>query len=285
MPALSAPFVADLAFPEAPRWHDGQLWFSDMIGRRVCTVDEAGILQSTAHFDDMPGGIGFLPDGTPLVVGMTSSLLFAIRDGHPEVYAELCAGSDVHLDDMAVSADGTAYVGAVGTIAADAKRMSDGAIMRVTPDGTVTREAGDLAFPNGMAISHDGTTLLVNETFAERVTAFDITTDGRLSNRRKWAALPGTHPDGLAVDSDGAVWVGCYAEEKFVRVRKGGEVTHVLPTPGRWATGVALGGPDGHTLFLATADTDQRRFFRGDSHGRLDTVRVEVPAPNDIRSS
>jgi sugar lactone lactonase YvrE len=276
----SIPFVPDLAFPEALRWRDGQLWFSDMIGKRVCTADGDGSVRSVEHFDEMPGGIGFLPDGTTLVVGMTSSRLFAIKNGLPEVYADLADCNGGHLDDMTVTTDGTAYVGSVGDMTANTEGVSPGgAIIRVTPAGAAIRDAGDLAFPNGVAVSSDRTTLLVNETFAERITAFDITAGGRLTNRRTWAALPAMHPDGLTIDADGAAWVGCYSEEKFVRVLEGGEITHVISTAGRWATGVALGGPDRHTLYLATAETDQRKFFRGDSHGRLDAVHVDVPAP------
>ncbi|MGH3969089.1 MAG: SMP-30/gluconolactonase/LRE family protein, partial [Mycobacterium sp.] len=165
------PFVPDLVFPEALRWRAGQLWFSDMIAKRVCTADEDGRVRSLAHFDEMPGGIGFLPDGTPLVVGMTSSRLFTIHDGHAEVYADLGDGSGGHLDDMAVCTDGTAYVGSVGDMAAKSTDAPpDGAIVRVTPAGAVIREASELAFPNGAVMASGGTTLLVNETFAERIT-------------------------------------------------------------------------------------------------------------------
>lgn len=180
---------------------------------------------------------------------------------------------------MAVAIDGTAYVGAVGNMSADTEGTPPGgALVRVTPSGVVSRDADNLAFPNGAVLTDANTTLLVNETFGERITAFDIGEDGRLLNRRTWAALPGLHPDGLAVDELGAAWVGCYREEKFVRVLQGGRITDVITTAGRWATGAELGGPDGHTLFLLSADTDQRRFFNGDSRGRIDTVRVDTPA-------
>lgn len=269
----------DLLFPEAPRWRRGRLWFSDMIGKRVCTADAAGVIETVAVFDEMPGGIGFLPDGTPLVVGMASSCVHAIGNGNTDVYADLREAAGGHLDDMAVAPDGTAYVGAIGVVTAQtAGAPPAGSIVRVSPDGAISRDAGDLAFPNGAVVTADGRTLLVNETFAERVTAFDIDDGGGLSNRRVWAALPGMHPDGLAVDDAGAAWVGCYAEQLFVRVLEGGEITDTVATPGSWATGVELGGPDGHTLFICTAETDQTRFFRGDSRGRIDTVRVDVPA-------
>jgi sugar lactone lactonase YvrE len=276
---IIAPFVTDLRFPEAPRWRSGRLWFSDMIGKRVCAADPAGTVNTIAVFDEMPGGIGFLSDGTPLVVGMGSARLYAVRDGRSVLYADLGRWADGHLDDMAVASDGTAYVGVVGVMTATTEGAPPGGrILRVSPCGGVSVEATDLAFPNGAVFATAGRTLLVNETFAERRTAFDIDDDGGLSNRRVWAELPGVHPDGLAIDSAGAAWVGCYLEQKFVRVLEGGEITDTVATAGRWATGVELGGPDGHTLFILTAETDRRRFFRGDSRGRIDTLRVAVAA-------
>lgn len=270
------PFIGDLSFPEAPRWRAGQLWFSDMVGKRLCTADLDGTVRTVARFDEMPGGIGFLPDGTALVVGMSSARVFAIRNGGVEVYAELGAAAPGHCDDMVVASDGTAYVGVVGNITADLDGAPfGGAIGRIAPGGHVTRDADELAFPNGAVVINDET-LLVNETFAERITAFDIADDGSLAARRTWAELPAMHPDGLAADADGAAWVGCYLEGKFVRVLEGGEVTDVITTGGRWATGVELGGPDGRTLFLCSADTDVPRFFRGDSRGRIDTVNLDA---------
>lgn len=279
MDVSRTPVVSELGFPEAPRWRDGQLWFSDMIGRRVCKLLPDGSLDTVSRFEEMPGGIGFLPDGTPLVVGMSSVCLYTIGRRRPEVYADLRGVAGAHLDDMVVAVDGTAYVGAVGDRGANsADSPPPGAIVRVAPDGEVSVEAEGLAFPNGMVISADGQRLLVNETFAERITVLDIDQAGALSDGRTWAALPGLHPDGLTVDDAGAAWVGCYREHKFVRVCEGGEITDTIPTDKRWATGVELGGADDHTLFMCTADTDHRRFFRGDSRGGIDSARVDVRA-------
>lgn len=272
------PFIGDLSFPEAPRWRAGQLWFSDMVGKRLCTASTDGTVQIMAEFAEMPGGIGFLPDGTPLVVGMSSARVFAVRNGGVEVYAELGAAASGHCDDMVVASDGTAYIGAVGDVTEDMEGAPvGGAIVRVAPDGRVSRDAEELAFPNG-AVVIDNETLLVNETFGERITAFDIADDGSLCARRTWAELPAMHPDGLAADADGAVWVGCYLEGKFIKVREGGDVTDVITTGSRWATGVEVGGPDADTLFLCSAETDVQRFFRGDSHGRIDAVNLDACA-------
>lgn len=141
----ATPLVPDLLFPEAPRWRAGQLWFSDMIAQRVCTAYPDGTVRKVAHFDEMPGGMGFLPDGTPLIVGIPSTRLFAIRNGHPEVYAELGDAAEGHLDDLAVAPDGTAYVGAIGQITPDMENSPpSGAIIRVAPNGTGSRDADNL---------------------------------------------------------------------------------------------------------------------------------------------
>jgi sugar lactone lactonase YvrE len=250
-----------------------------MIAKRVCTVDVTGVVSTVSVVDEMPGGLGFLPDGTALVVGMVSARVYSICNGRTHLYADLHDAAGGHLDDMAVAVDGTAYVGSIGRMTATTMGAPPGGgIIRVSSAGAVSLDAEGLAFPNGAVVAADGRRLLVNETFAGRITSFGIGSGGVLTNRRVWAELPGMHPDGLAVDSAGAAWVGCYLEQKFVRVLEGGVITDTIVTAGRWATGVELGGADGHTLFLLTADTDQRRFFRGDSRGQIDCVRVEVPA-------
>jgi len=274
-PRSSSLLAADLLFPEAPRWHDGELWFSDMLARRVCRISDGNVV-TVADFDEMPGGLGFLPDGTPLVAGMQSGRLYTVRDGATSVYADVGQVKDGHFDDMVVSAAGTAYVGGVGVMNEDSLH-AEGSIITVRLDGQLVEEATDLKFPNGCAITHDGATLLVNETFAEQVLAFDIMPSGSITNKRVWASLPGRHPDGLCVDSEGAAWVGCFSEHEFIRVLEGGTVAEVISSGSRWATGVALGGVDGRTLFMTSSDTDVQRFFASDAVGRIDTAVVDVP--------
>jgi sugar lactone lactonase YvrE len=269
--------IEDLRFPESPRWRDGLLWFTDMLGRSVNTVDLDGRLVEVARLPETAGGLGFLPDGTPIVVAMESARIYALDADGLRLYSDLGHLAGGHLDDMTVSADGTAYPGGVGVFTAESGPVGGG-ILRVSPTGAISRETEEIAFPNGGAIIAEGRVLLVNETFGERVLAFDIATDGSLANRRSWAELPGMHPDGIAVDAEGAAWIGCYTENKFVRVEEGGRITDTIETEGRWATGVALGGPDGHLLFFISSDTDVRRFFKGKSEGRIETVRVPVPA-------
>ena len=276
------PLLTGLRFPEAPRWRDGRLWFSDMLDRRVCSVDLDGQLTTIAKLDDMPGGLGFQVNGTPVVVGMNSARLFVLADGTATPRSDLGASAD-HLDDMVVTHDGVAYVGAVGAKIAAGQRPS-GKVIRVDADGQITTVATGIAFPNGCAVSPDGR-LLLSETMGNQILAFDIEPDGSLAGRRTFAHLPGLHPDGLALDAAGAVWIGCYSESIFVRVIDGGRITHVIEAEDRWATGVELGGPDGHTLFMTSSRTEIRKFFRGEAVGRIDTVRVDIPAatPYSVR--
>lgn len=267
-----------LRFPEAPRWHEGALWFSDMVGRRVCRLTDVGTVETVATLDDMPGGLGFLADGSPLVVGMTTSTLYVLRDGAARPWLDLTEDAHGHLDDMVVDAAGVAWVGGVGHFSADGPPPTDGRLLRVTSDRATTTVATDVAFPNGSAVSPDGRSLLVSETMASRVLAFTVTVDGALTDRRVFAELPGLHPDGLTLDAEGAVWVGCYAESQFARVEDGGRITEVIPTGTRWATGVTLGGADGRTLFLTSSQTTVEEFFAGTCVGQVDAVRVDVPA-------
>jgi sugar lactone lactonase YvrE len=168
-----------------------------MIGKRVCSTDLGGTVETVAHFEEMPGGIGLLSSGTLLVVGMSSARLYAIHDGRAEACAELHQIAGGHLDDMVVASNDIAYVGAVGTMTAKAKDAPPGGgIVRVTPGGAARLLATDMAFPNGMVMTADGRTLLVNETFAERITAFDIDDVGVLSNRRTGPNCRGCIPTG-----------------------------------------------------------------------------------------
>ena len=178
-----------------------------------------------------------------------------------------------HLNDMYVAPDGRAYVDAYD----DHFDTTSHRVVMVAPDGAVVVVAEALAFPNGIAATPDGTTLLVSETFAGCITAFDIRADGTLAERRVWAQLPeGAHPDGLCLDEAGHVWVASYLSGEFLLVREGGEVLQRLVFDDRWAMSCCLGGDDGRSLLLCTAETSQDDYFAGRSVGHLDVVRVDV---------
>jgi sugar lactone lactonase YvrE len=153
-------------------------------------------------------------------------------------------------------------------------------LFRVDQDGTVAVVAEDLKIPNGMVVTPDGTTLIVAETFGNRLTAFDIADDGSLSGRRVFADLGERRPDGICLDAEGAVWVGSFATSEYVRVREGGEVAQIIETPGRWAVSCVLGGPDGNDLYCTTVELEIADYLDGRGHGRIERARVDVPGPS-----
>jgi sugar lactone lactonase YvrE len=263
--------VPALKFPEGPRWHDGALWFSDQLGgavRRLVGTGADTRVDVVAEIS-RPSGLGFLSDGTTLVASMdTCQVLRIDAGGAVSVHADLSAYGK-HLNDMYVDARGRAYVDAYGD------DWSAGDLVLVHPDGTVTGPAATgLAFPNGIDTPDGGATLLVAETFAACITAFDVAADGSLGNRRVWASLPDRVPDGICVDGDGSLWVASYATGEFVHVREGGEILDVITVEGRWAMACAIGGASGRTLFLCSAETDQERYFAADAVGHLETVEL-----------
>ena len=247
-----------LAFPEGPRWHEGWLWFSDVTNKRVERVDIEGRREVVATFDDRPSGLGFLPDGALLVVAMIQRRLLRVTSGKIEQYADLRDFGGNFANDMVVDADGRAYVGVrsaalkPGFAVPDAKDAPD-VVVRVDPSGAASIAADQMVSPNGTVITPDGRTLVIAETYAHRLTAFDRASDGTLSGRRIFAEVDGVYPDGICLDDDGAVWVGSPYSDEFVRVRDGGEITDRLSVPGGVAC--ALGGADRTTLFLLAVDS------------------------------
>ena len=267
-----------LLFPECPRWHEGKLWLSDMSAYKVQTVDLDGRLETIASVAERPAGLGFLPDGRLMVISMRNRRLLRLEaDGLGEI-ADLTDLTTGNLNDMVVDAEGRAYIGNFG-YDYDSSPMSlrPTNIVLVTPDGRARSVADGLIFPNGMVISPDGGTLIVAETFASRLTAFTVTPDGSLTDRRSFAELGGPLPDGICLDADGAVWVGSPTTGEFLRVVEGGTVTHRVPVPGKWAVACMLGGSDRLTLFLCTAETTPEDQSKDKSKGWIETVRVEVP--------
>ncbi|MBN9493256.1 SMP-30/gluconolactonase/LRE family protein [bacterium] len=266
------PLVDGLVFPEGPRWHDGRLWFSDMHDRAVFTVTLKGELDRVANVPERPSGLGFLPDGRLLVVSMCDRRLLRLD---PDVLREHANLTDValgDLNDMVVDSQGRAYVGNFGFDYNAGGEFKPANLVMVQPDGAVRVVADDLLFPNGPVITPDNRTLIVAETYGRRLTAFSIAEDGSLENRRVFAEFEAATPDGICLDADGAIWVGSPSTEEFLRVREGGEITARIPTPGRWAVACEIGGPDGRTLFLLSAETSRAELSKGNSKGWIDVV-------------
>lgn len=281
--AMQLATVADgLGFAEGLRWHDGALWFSDFITRKVHTLDAAGFLTQVAFVPGQPSGLGFAPDGTPLVVSMLDQKLLAIAPEQLSVVANLSNCSAGPCNDMLVDARGHAYIGCFGfELWYEARQATQfGTLVHVNPEGVATVAADGLRTPNGMAILPGGKTLVVAETHACQLTAFDIAADGSLSRPRLFARLGERHPDGICVNADGDIWVACLYASEFLLVREGGAILDRVATPGRWAVACALGGATGQRLFCATTSVSQPNDMRlGRSRSAIGFVDVAVAAP------
>jgi sugar lactone lactonase YvrE len=278
VPSLRArTVVTGFAYGEGPRWRDGRLWFSDTVGGRILSVGPDDDLTVEAEVP-RPSGLGWLATGQLLVATLASR-----RDGTWIGPAQVLVGSPSNLEPVAdLSGEGSfndLVVGPDGIAYLDFYRGPAvlGEILMFTPDRQLRTAATDLAVPNGMTISQDGSRLLVSETGAERITAFAIGRDGELSGRRTFAVgIPG--PDGLCLDAEDAVWVGSFNSGDFLRVREGGECTARVHVPApRWAVAPMLGGPDRRMLYLLSNDTDHERLGMGMSSGYLEQIEVDVP--------
>jgi sugar lactone lactonase YvrE len=287
MTAAVRELAGGLFFGEGPRWHQGKLWFSDFYDHAVKTVDEDGVVETKFTIPGQPSGLGWLPDGRMLVVSMHERSVLRTEYGHFVVHADLSPWAPFHCNDMVVDASGRAYVGNFGfdldgcirdgTLREAVAEHPGTTLVTVQTDGTITVAADGLMFPNGMVITSDGTTLVVAETLGQRLTAFDIEPDGTLTRRRVWAALPRRSPDGICLDSSGAIWVADARRNECIRVAEGGGVLQVVDT-GQPCYACALGGTDGHTLFMLTAASSLPEVASADRTGRIMVTEVAHPA-------
>lgn len=273
MPEL---IFSDLRFPEGARWHDDQLWFSDMHTGQVFRSDPAARrLQEVAVVDDQPSGLGWLPDGSLLISCMLGRKVSRL---HPEagvsVFADVSSLTDAPVNDLVTDGTGRTFLGGFGyDLYADAPQRP-GPIFRIDADGTPALVEDDMVFPNGSVFLPGTSTLVVAETWAARLTAFDVDDAGALVDKRVWAELPaGATPDGICVDSAGGVWVSSITTSQFLRVEAGGRVTRTITVEGRCATDCVLGGT---TLFLLTSNSWQPSETTS-REGRIEAVEVEVP--------
>lgn len=273
MPELHT-LLTGLVMGEVPRWHDDRLWFSDMGAGEVLTADLMGNREVVARVRTL--GIGFLPDGRLLIVsGGDGRLLRREPDGTLATYANLAPLARTFWNDLVVDGRGNAYVNNVG-FDFPAGAFAPGSLALVTPDGTARQVAEGLAFPNGMAVTPDNATLIVAESYGERLTGFDIAADGSLSNQRVWASLPGGHPDGICLDAAGAVWYADVPAKRCVRVREGGEVLQTIGLD-RGCFACALGGTDKRTLFMMAAEFSRAGNMAGTRTGEVLTAEVSTP--------
>jgi len=274
---------------EGARWHDGALWFSDFRKLDVSRVDAAGTLTRVATVPTRPGGLGFAPDGAPMVVSIDDCAVWKLGPGgEPELLGSL--GDDaIGTHDMAVDAEGRCYIAEWGYDVLGGEESRPTGVLLRQPDGRVERQGSGLFLPNGIVVSPDGRTLVVAETFARpntRLTAFDIGADGALSNQRLFAEFGPVEtdsPDGLCMDVEGGVWVSFPFRGEFRRVLEGGDISDTISIPkeeGSHCVDCALGGPEMRTLYLLIADTDMERMADNyDATSRIEAVEVDVPGP------
>lgn len=267
-----------LKFPEGPRWHDGRLWFSDMHAHRVMSIDGNGQTSVVAEVPGRPSGLGFLPDGRLMVVSMLDHQLLVLEPGLGlRRVADVSGLVTGLINDMVVDSQGRSYIGNFGFDYSAGEEFRPANLVLVRTDGTAQVVAEELGFPNGTVITPDGQTLIVAETFARRLTAFNIAADGSLSNRRPWAETGRANPDGICLDAENAIWVASPTTEEFIRVREGGEVADRIKLPeGKGAYACALGGEDRKTLYMCTSRGSEEDRVAGNSEGWIESVRVEI---------
>jgi sugar lactone lactonase YvrE len=272
-----------LSFGEAPRWHDGRLWYSDFYRHGVFSLGADGE-RLELSVETQPSGLGWQPDGTLLVVSMTDTTVLAVApDGTVRVHADISAYCGFWANDLVVGADGTAYVGNFGfdldawLAAGMTTEPTATNVVVLAPDGAVRQVVGDILFPNGTVLSPDGRTLIVAETLASRLVAFDVADDGTLSNRRTFAQLEGAvYPDGICLDAEGQIWIATAFTPECLRIAEGGEVTARVTTE-KTTFACMLGGDDRSTLYLVTAPTSNHELAASARDGQIEAVVVDVP--------
>jgi sugar lactone lactonase YvrE len=270
------PILDGLCFGEGPRWHEGKLWFSDMHAPHVMTVDLDGNTEVIVEVPGHPSGLGWTPDGRLLIVSMEDRRLLRLDPGGLAEVADLSRLASFHCNDMVVDRQGRAYVGNFGFDLHHGGEPKPAEVILVEPDGRARVVVDDIMFPNGTVITPDGRTMVIGESFAARLTAFDIQPDGSLANRRVWATLDGAVPDGICLDAEHAIWVASPVSSEVLRVREGGEVTDRVRVE-KQAFACMLGGPERRTLFICTASDGHPEKSRAARDGRIEVVEVDVP--------
>jgi sugar lactone lactonase YvrE len=280
-------------FFEGARWREGRWWVSDFYANRVVTVDPDGRVQEAMRVEQ-PSGLGWLPDGSLLAVSMTGHAVWRrAPDGEVRLHADLSEFSRGEANDMVVGGSDIAYVGNYGFDLMAGEAPAEAALIRVDPDGAVTRAADGLRFPNGSMITPDGGTLLVAETIAARISAFAIAEDGSLGERRLWGQIAPTPelttleevlprvefaPDGCTLDTEGCVWAADSLHRRCARLAPGGAILEEIPSPdGPVFYGVMLGGYDGRTLLICAAPDWRQERAAGETSSVLFTTQVEAP--------
>jgi sugar lactone lactonase YvrE len=267
------------SFFEGPRWHDGRWWVSDFYRHTVSAIDPDGATEEVMTVEGQPSGLGWLPDGSMLVVSMTDQrVLRRAPGGSIDVYADIAAHCGGHANDLVVDGAGHTYVGNFGFDIMGGASPQAANLVHIAPGGAVEVAAGDLMFPNGSVVTPDGSTLVVGETMGARYTAFTLGEGGALTDRREWAAVPGVAPDGCTLDAEGCIWAADALANRLVRVAEGEGVIEEVPAPdGLGVYACMLGGPDGTTLLACVAPDYFEHNRSAAREAKLVTTTVDVP--------
>jgi len=272
--------MSGIAFGESPRWHDGRLWFADWGAQELIAADLEGRSEVVVRVPSSPFSIDWSPEGRLLIVsGPEGVLLRRESDGSLVTHADLSGLSDHPWNEIVVDGRGNAYVNNIG-FEFPCGEFAPGTVALLAPDGSVRQVADGVAFPNGMAVTPDDSALIVAESYANELTAFDIAEDGGLSNRRVWADLGDGVPDGLCFDAEGAVWYADVPNKRCVRVREGGEVLQTIDLD-RGCFACMLGGPDGKTLFLVAQEWRGMESAADEEERTGQILTAPAPAAND----
>ncbi len=271
----------NLAFPECPRWRDGAIYFSDMHAGVVWKLSPNGTATRVVELATQPAGLGWSSDGTMYVVSMHERKLYRVRDGALTPHGDMSSFTESQTNDMVMDREGRAYIGNFGFDLHKGAAARSTMLLCVEPDGCAHAVAQDMWFPNGMVITPDGATLIVAETFAGRLTAFDIQQGGSLRNRRVFATLSTDqekiYPDGICLDAEGGVWVTCPTSHKIIRVDASGARTHDIPLPDRDSYACMLGGADRRDLYICTSAHGLPTETVSARSGRIEVMRVDIP--------
>ena len=274
--------IEGLTFTEGPRWHDGRLYFSDFFTHRVLAVDTKGNMETIVETPQQPSGLGWSPDGSMLIVSMNDQKLLSFSNGELSEVADLSQLATHFCNDMVVDKKGNAYVGNFGFDLHGGESIKPTNIILVRPGEEPCVVAENVFFPNGTVITPDDKTLIVGETFASCLTAFDINEDGSLSNRRVWADLRlieegyNPVPDGICLDAEGAIWVASPSTNDVIRVQEGGALLDKVEVD-RGAFACMLGGENGNTLFISTANDSTEETCLMEKSARIEVIEVDVP--------
>jgi sugar lactone lactonase YvrE len=270
--------MSGIVLGESPRWHDDRLWFADWGRNEVIAIDLNGHSEVMARVPSFPISIDWLPDGRMLCVsGRDALLMHPGPDGSLATFTDLSRIAPPPWNELVVDGRANVYVNNTGFDFPGAE-FAPGSIVLITPDGSARRAAGDVAFPNGMVVTPDNRTLILAESYASRLTAFEIAPDGSLGDRRVWAELDGGAPDGICLDTDGAVWYADVPNKRCVRVREGGKVLQTVAID-RGCFACMLGGSDNSTLFIVAAQWSDLAGTMGSGAATGQVLTIPAPAP------